>query len=544
MKICVIDPVAHIPSLKTLFPEAEYYAHEPDDFFKFYPTQHYTSKENFDRYGFYYRTDWETITSDKYDYLFICVPLYDFFKVYEPDLLEKLRGMRERIKNIIDSNKFKKVVLFDTYDYDYDPNTVNTDWKVDYYFKRNYNKTKTYEKNVFAFPYMMFVAPCVLGMVINSDITSNIVEEHKINEALWCGALYNHVNNDEKVYRMRADIYEEIKKYVNTLRINQTAYNSLIKKFKVVVDLIGVGDPNQRVFEILAGGSLIMTMCDELEWGFEKGDEFHPDIYFKTGEEFKIKLDKIMNDEEHYNKCLEQQKYIVKKYFNKKWLRNYIEEHIEHPVKDTVSLFLTSCNRPHLLKRTLESFVKYNTYPIEYGIIVEDSGLQGINDFAHSIVPFPLQIIYTDKRRGQMKSIENGLKYLNTKYVFHCEEDWEFYDYGFIEVSMEILKKNDKITSVWLRSQLDIISCYRMPITRKENDNYYLVGPEIGNFSWNPGLRTIEVQLKFSPYSNNDLVTICEGGLDKAFRKLGMTSAMPSRLEGYVKHIGWHEHVY
>ncbi|MEI7943022.1 MAG: hypothetical protein WCH76_07685 [Candidatus Riflemargulisbacteria bacterium] len=44
--------------------------------------------------------------------------------------------------------------------------------------------------------------------------------------------------------------------------------------------------------------------------------------------------------------------------------------------------------------------------------------------------------------------------------------------------------------------------------------------------------------------SSNSLNTICEGGLDKAFRSLGMVSAMTSKIEGYVRHIGWDDHVW
>ena len=84
-----------------------------------------------------------------------------------------------------------------------------------------------------------------------------------------------------------------------------------------------------------------------------------------------------------------------------------------------------------------------------------------------------------------------------------------------------------------------------MPIKKVENDDYYLVGPEIGNFSWNPGLRTLSVTKMFYPFSTNkDLITICEGGLDKAYRKIGMTSAMTKNVNGYVRHIGWNDHVY
>ena len=223
-----------------------------------------------------------------------------------------------------------------------------------------------------------------------------------------------------------------------------------------------------------------------------------------------------------------------------------------------MTLFLTSCNRPHLLKRTLESFMKYNTYPLSQAIILEDSGLKGINDFAHSILNCPLTIIYNETRMGQMKSIENGLQYLCTPYVFHCEEDWEFYDYGFIEKSMEILKQNKYVTSVWLRSYHELQTMYKFPIISVDtwirvcnksdilsSDTYRIIGPHIGNFSWNPGLKTLEVAKKFAPYTSSTLPTsICEGGMRDAFRDLGMVSAVTCTAEGYVKHIGWNDHVW
>jgi hypothetical protein len=539
MKLCIIDPAGHIPTLKVLFPEAEYYAHSPDDFFTYLTTQHYTKQQMLDRYGFEYRTDWDSINSDKYDYLFISVPLADFYKTISVELIPHMDRMKHKIRDIINRNNFKSVILFDTYDYDYDPASMNTEWKVDYYFKRNYNKTKEYSSNVFPFPYIMFVKPCVLGMALNHKKNDN---GPKINKALWAGSVYNHIDDINNVYRMRLDIFEEIKSLLDIGHFQEQDYITMLGKYKVAVDLIGVGDPNKRTLEILTNGTLMLSMCADLAWGFEDGDEFHPDTLFRTGDEFKIKLNKILNDEGHYRTCLDQQQRIVAKYFNKKWLRNYIQRCMGYQISNTVSLFLTSCNRPQLLRRTLESFVQHNTYPIEYGVIVEDSGLKGINDFANAIVPFPLKIIYADQRRGQMKSIENGLQYLNTDYVFHCEEDWEFYATGFIEESMRILKKNNKITSVWLRSQDDIKTRYNMPISAHED--YYIVGPNIGNFSWNPGLRTIEIQTMFTPYNNDKLLTVCEGGLDKAFRSLGMVSAMPSKVDGYVHHIGWDDHVW
>ena len=129
-----------------------------------------------------------------------------------------------------------------------------------------------------------------------------------------------------------------------------------------------------------------------------------------------------------------------------------------------VTLFITSCGRPHLLKQTLESFIKFNTYPIKEAIICEDSGNINSIDFAKNILNFPCNIIYNEKRIGQMRSIENGVKYITTPYVFHCEDDWGFYCPGFIEVSMEILQKNDIISQVLLRSYDEYTNMYNMKI--------------------------------------------------------------------------------
>jgi hypothetical protein len=38
-----------------------------------------------------------------------------------------------------------------------------------------------------------------------------------------------------------------------------------------------------------------------------------------------------------------------------------------------VTLVITSCNRIDLLKKTIASFERFNTYPIKKAIIIEDS---------------------------------------------------------------------------------------------------------------------------------------------------------------------------
>ena len=320
-KICILDPANHIPALKKLFPEADYYAHSPDSFFHFSSTQHYTSQQNFNEHGFHYRTDWDTINDSNYDILFIAATVHCYACGLKEEYTRHIRGMRDRIATIIDTNSFKKVVLFDSHDYDYDPSELNTFWKVDYYFKRNYQRNKVYTPNVFPFPYMMFVKPCVLNMCLSASKHS-----YTINRAFWCGALYNHVDNITKVYKDRVGMYSQIAGLIDTLPgSDHSTYLNRMRAYKIGVDLVGLGDPNKRTIELLTNGVLMLSMCKELEWGFEDGDAFHPDTFFTTADEFKEKLHRLLTDEDHYKTCLQQQYYLLDKYFNQPWLRKYIQ---------------------------------------------------------------------------------------------------------------------------------------------------------------------------------------------------------------------------
>ena len=110
-----------------------------------------------------------------------------------------------------------------------------------------------------------------------------------------------------------------------------------------------------------------------------------------------------------------------------------------------VTLFITSCGRPRLLGKTLESFVKHNTYPIKEVILCEDSGIPNIVDFVKSILPYPIIFCYNEMRMGQMKTIEKYTQLIKTPYVFHLEDDYEFFDSGFIEMSFKILDSDTRI---------------------------------------------------------------------------------------------------
>jgi hypothetical protein len=216
-----------------------------------------------------------------------------------------------------------------------------------------------------------------------------------------------------------------------------------------------------------------------------------------------------------------------------------------------VTLFITSCGRPELLKRTLESFVKFNTYPIKEVILCEDSGVHNIADFAESILPYPITFCYNKKRIGQMKTIEKYTQLIKTPYVFHLEDDYEFFDSGFIELSFQIMDSDPKISQVLLEDEqhkypkIDIGNplCYKvMTNLPYETDSNNGDGP-LTCFSWRPSLKTLEIQKLRMPYELWD----DEYTIQLLVNKIGFYSVISKNekdgKKGFCTHIGLNYHV-
>jgi hypothetical protein len=216
-----------------------------------------------------------------------------------------------------------------------------------------------------------------------------------------------------------------------------------------------------------------------------------------------------------------------------------------------VTLFITSCGRPSLLEKTLRSFVTYNTYPITEVILCEDSGVHGCVDFAKTILPYSTMIYYNEQRIGQMKTIEKYSKFIKTEYVFHLEDDYEFFDSGFIELSFKILESDKNISQVLLEDEqhgypkVDINNplCYKVMTNQPwEINSNYGDGP-MSCFSWRPSLKRIEIQKTRMPYEPWD----DEYTIQLALNKMGYYSVVTKNVcngrPGFCSHIGKQFHV-
>lgn len=219
-----------------------------------------------------------------------------------------------------------------------------------------------------------------------------------------------------------------------------------------------------------------------------------------------------------------------------------------------VTCVLTSSNRHDLLIQTINSFWKFNRYPLAKFIVVEDG--PPIPDTIKSLIINADQIkwIDTGRRVGQTAAIDYAYSRVRTPYIFHIEDDWEFYQSGFIEDSLPILQSQPKCLQVWIRSLTDTNGHavlekvhYSQEIAwRRMALSYKTEWGEWHGFSWNPGLRRLRdyqsiqgygIHGRFRPGSER---LKSEQVISRIYRSRDFFAAILATHQGagYVRHIG------
>lgn len=117
-----------------------------------------------------------------------------------------------------------------------------------------------------------------------------------------------------------------------------------------------------------------------------------------------------------------------------------------------ITVVVTSCNRHDLLERTLVSFRKFNTDPgVARILVVED----GDGDPSEVCNRLDATLIRTGGRVGQIAAIDRAYEMVRTPFIFHLEDDWEFYRSGLMERSRGVLNVDPSTVCVWLRAWND-----------------------------------------------------------------------------------------
>ena len=201
---------------------------------------------------------------------------------------------------------------------------------------------------------------------------------------------------------------------------------------------------------------------------------------------------------------------------------------------------LTSCGRFDLLERTLVSLMSRLEEPLAKVIIIEDSGNSEVETVVRKFVhKTNFEILINTPSLGQLRSIDRLYSNIDTDWIFHCEDDWEFYSDGFISDSFAILKEVDSCSMVNLRST----ECLRRPqsvpinvtssgvryqVLRSENEPW-------AGVHFNPGLRRLKDYRIVGPYANYGKWAD-EKRISQCYIELGYRVAC--LVETKVRHLG------
>ena len=208
---------------------------------------------------------------------------------------------------------------------------------------------------------------------------------------------------------------------------------------------------------------------------------------------------------------------------------------------------LTSCGRFDLLERTLGSLLPRLEGPVAKLVVTEDSGDPAVHDvirrFSGSGLKF--EVLINEQPIGLIRSIDRLYSRVETEWIFHCEDDWEFFSDGFIEPSFAVLKESELHSMVGLRIGSEFAPGYIGPrLTTHSGVAYHVADPAVARafagLSFNPGLRRMRDYRIVGPYSDFRALAR-ESRVARSYLELGYRVAYLA--EPAVRHIGDGRHV-
>jgi len=205
------------------------------------------------------------------------------------------------------------------------------------------------------------------------------------------------------------------------------------------------------------------------------------------------------------------------------------------------TVVVTSCGRFDLLAETLKSFQQHADIAPRKYVVIEDS----CNPAVHAVtdrLSAPCTTIVNDQRLGQIQSIDRAYSEVETEWIFHCEDDWQFFRPGFIEESLLVLKRHPEISMVGLRPRSEFNKLVRNAPVEMEGSVPWVrfdtrLHPEYFGYSFNPGLRRMSDYRRFGPFARLG----GEMHVSVAFMDAGLQ--MGSLEKAAVMHIGDGRHI-
>ena len=208
----------------------------------------------------------------------------------------------------------------------------------------------------------------------------------------------------------------------------------------------------------------------------------------------------------------------------------------EHHLTNEYAVVLTSCGRFELLRRTVESFLRFADIRPAQFIVVEDSGDDKVRE-ALAGLDYPFEFVINRPPLGQAAAIDVGYARVKTPFVFHCQDDWQFFRTGFIAESFILLQEFPKVSVVFLRGRDERKELRELSSEEIDSVMFVRTYPKLHKqffgYGYNPGLRRIADYQRIAPIAkigNEGLVSV-------VFKMLGYSSAhleIPATV-----HLGW-----
>jgi hypothetical protein len=212
--------------------------------------------------------------------------------------------------------------------------------------------------------------------------------------------------------------------------------------------------------------------------------------------------------------------------------------------RGNVTMVITSKQRPELLEHTLGSFFRWeDSQRISRFILHEDSNDSRVHALVKHRYP-QFEIMGGMESVGLNVAIDRLYAVVDTPYVFHCEDDWEFLREGFLDVSFPPLEEDAKVLQVHLRASVN-----GHPV--KSRVEYFGGHPYrelhtgfLGmwhGYSHNPSLRRTEDMRWVLPHTQklpraSHKMHSVESAMGSRFKDLGYRTLAVT--EDYIRHIG------
>lgn len=122
-----------------------------------------------------------------------------------------------------------------------------------------------------------------------------------------------------------------------------------------------------------------------------------------------------------------------------------------------ITITTTTCKRLELFKKTVNSFIEccldYDKFEIDKWLVIDDNSSDEDREEMKRLYPFMTFIYKTPAQKGHARSINMMLRHVNTPYLFHLEDDWQFYykDNYFTHL-YQVIQENDSYKQVLLNN--------------------------------------------------------------------------------------------